>query len=361
MRRSISTTLKDVAKEAGVTVMAASVVLNGAVSSARVSPATRERILEAAERLAYRRNRAALGLSRRRMNTLGLVSTNTGPTLNLYYMEVLAGILSAAAQHGQSTSILTIQNWQMDEKRILDFCDGRIDGLLLVGAELSLQFANTLAQRVPVVAFNDKTENPDIPWVDVDNFGGTYMATRHLVEQGHRRLAHLAGPAHTKSGAERIAGFRRALEEASIPAADGLVLPGLFVYDSGFSRTEALAFQLGREGMPTGIVCGNDACAFGCIDALNAHGIAIPGDVSVTGFDDSVLAGFSRPALTTIRQPFQEMCQKAVELLLAEIGGDHGEVAIDPTESTAARTATLQHPFPGHIVTRDSTGPAPLQ
>jgi LacI family transcriptional regulator len=359
MRRSISTTLKDVAKEAGVTVMAASVVLNGAVSSARVSAATRARILEAAERLAYRRNRAALGLSRRRMNTLGVVSTNAGPTLNLYYMEVLAGILTAAAHRGQSTSILTIQNWRADEQRILDFCDGRIDGLLVVGAELSLEFAHMLARQVPVVAFNDKTENPEIPWVDVDNFGGTYMVTRHLVEQGHRRLAHLAGPAHTKAGAERIAGFRSALGGASIPVDDALIVPGLFIYDSGFGRTAALVRELGRERMPTGIVCANDACAFGCIAALNEHGIAVPRDVSVTGFDDSVLAGFSRPTLTTIRQPFQEMCRQAVELLLAEIADDHGEAARGVQDAIDSPPKPRPHSFSGQLVVRDSTGPAP--
>src|SRR5258708_132672 len=114
MRRSNTATLKDVANEAGGTGMAASVVLNGATSAARVSPATRERILEAATRLRYRRNVAALGLSRRRMNTIGVVSTIMGRTVNLYYMEVLTGLLASSGEYGQSVSILTVRDWKVD-------------------------------------------------------------------------------------------------------------------------------------------------------------------------------------------------------------------------------------------------------
>lgn len=302
--------------------MAASVVLNGATSSARVSQTTRERILEAAARLRYRRNVAALGLSRRRMNTLGVVSTIVGRTVNLYYMEVLTGLLASAAEHGQSVSILTVRDWAADETRILEFCDGRIDGLILIGPELSPAFARLLVQYAPLVSLHGTMSVPLMPTIDIDNEGGSYLATRHLIELGHRRLVHLAGPPHTESGRLRLNGFRRALVGASLPISTDISRSGTFVYESGYNRTAAmLDFPAGRE-MPTGFVCANDASAFGCIDALRERGLSIPDDVSVVGFDDTMLARMMRPTLTTIHQPFGEMCQRAVQVLLEQIHAD---------------------------------------
>jgi len=355
MRRSNSTTLKDVAREAGVTVMAASVVLNGAVSSARVGPATRARILEAAARLRYRRNVAALGLSRRRMNTIGVVSTIVSRTVNLYYVEVLTGILATAAEHGQSTSILTIGSWTKDESRIIEFCDGRIDGLILIGPEVTPAFADLLVQHAPVVALHGSGSR-SIPTIDVDNAGGARLATQYLLDLGHTQLLHLAGRPTAKAGIERIAGFRGALEDRSVEFRNEMLLPGDFVSESGYSRTLALADRVGKGRMPTGIVCANDAIAFGCMDALRERRISVPGDVSVVGFDDTLLARIVRPALTTIHQPFADISRRAVETLLAQIEMDQLAGPL-PAGSDFAVENFPEETVAVNLIIGESTGP----
>src|SRR5579875_3451633 len=126
MRRGNAATLQDVAREAGVAAMTVSVVMNGARSATRVSDATRARIQEAAARLRYRPNAVARGLSRRRMDTIGVVTKMDLKEINLYFLEVLNGILEVAAQHGQNTTVFSVTDWQGDEKRLLQFCDSRV-------------------------------------------------------------------------------------------------------------------------------------------------------------------------------------------------------------------------------------------
>jgi LacI family transcriptional regulator len=354
MRRSNATTLKDVAADAGVTVMAASVVLNGATSSARVSEATRARIVEAAERLRYRRNAVAWGLSQKRMNTIGVATTITSRTVNLYYVEVLTGILSMAAERGQNTTIFAIRNWQEDEQRLIDLCDGKIDGMILIGPQLSPNVEAALIQHTPLVALHGNGHANRIPNLTVDDVAGSYTITRHLLDLGHRRFAHLAGRLESSAGGQRYRGFRRAVEEAGLSIDDQIVLSGEFLSESGYERTIGLLDDCDAAQLPTAIVCGNDAIAFGCVEALSLRGLRVPDDISVVGFDDTLIARVTRPTLTTVHQPLREMSWRAVDMLLSHIESDRESMKADSKDSHEVH-AFEEEIFPTSLVIGESS------
>lgn len=319
MRRSSRATLQDVAREAGVSAMTVSVVLNGARSATRVSDATRARILAAAELLRYTPNAAARGLQRRRMDTLGVVAVIDGGELNLYFLEVLNGILEAAVKHGQNATVFSLPHWEDGEERILEFADGRVDGLLFIGPIFSASFAETLHARIPYVTIHGDGVPLQMYNLTVNDEGGAYRITRYLIEQGHRRILHLTGSLELSGARYRLAGYRRALEESEIPYDESLVLYGGFWTGSGWERMNRFLRLHKGEPLPTAAFCASDAIASGCMEALTAHGLRVPEDLSIVGFDDTLNARMTAPPLTTMRQPFRQMGQRAVEMLLSQI------------------------------------------
>lgn len=351
MRRSNAPTLQDVAREAGVSAMTVSVVLNGARSATRVSDATRLRIEEAAARLSYRPNAAARGMKRRRMDTIGVVAVVNG-----YLLDVLGGVLEAASGRGQNTTVFSVTDWRKDERRILGFCDGRVDGMVLVGPRLDPAFAESLGQHAPFVAIHPAEPVPGVWRVDVDNEGGSCSVVRHLIGLGHRRILHLAGPLDLSGARERLQGYRRALAEAGIPYDERLIAEAFFTSHGGQRCVSRLLDSVPGPPPFTAVFCANDASAVGCLEALAERGVRVPEDVSVAGFDDAFMARMTIPQLTTARQPFDQLGRRAVELLLAQI-----ESGISPApdaggeEGDAPRTEILDV----ELVMRSSVGPPP--
>jgi LacI family transcriptional regulator len=297
--------------------MAASAVLNGARTSSRISAATRTRILAAAARLCYRPNAAARALARRRINTLGVAGVVESGELNQYFPEILHGILSAAAEHGQTVTVFTVNEWERDAARLAAYCDGRIDGLILVSPVLSMAAARTLPDHAPFVSINADCRLPGVVNIEPDDERGALELVRHLISRGHRRILHLSGPPGLQATKRRLRGYRRALAEARIPFAPEWVTEGGFTLDQGRSATRAwLAHALGHS-LPDAIFCVNDSCAVGCLEALAEAGLRVPSDVSVAGFDDTLVARTTVPQLTTVHQPLREMGRRAVAALLA--------------------------------------------
>ena len=319
MKLKNATTLQDIAREAGVSAMTVSVVLNGANSSTRVSQTTRTRVEKVAESLHYRPNGVARGLSRRRMDTLGVAAETDGNSVNLHFLEILNGILAACAVHGQNTTIFPVTNWQHDEKKLLQFCDGRVDGMLCISPMFSRSFAETLQNHTPFVTLHSDAALSLIPNLDVDNEGGAFAIVEYLIGQGHRRILHFAANPARSGGMLRLRGYRRALEAAGIVYDTSLVHVGEYTIDSGRLRMTTLLDRLGRDPLPTAIFCANDAIAYGCMIVLAERGIRVPEQISVVGFDDSLLALMTVPPLTTVRQPLRRMGGRAVEVLLQQI------------------------------------------
>jgi len=317
-RRTGATTLQDVAKEAGVSAMTVSVVMNGARSATRVSDTTRERIQEVALRLRYRPNAVAQGLSRRCLDTIGVVAEIDGEDLNLYFLEVLNGILESARHHGQNTTVLSVASWEQEEQRIVKFCDGRVDGIIFIGPILSPQFAKTVSHHVPFVAIHSNSPLEEAQNLESDDEGGAYQIVKYLIDQGHRHIAHFRGNDGFRGAHLRQLGYRRALEEAGIPYSDDLVMGGQFVAESGRERARRLVATKGNS-LPTAVFCANDTIAYGCMEVLSESGLSVPQDISVVGFDDTLLARMTTPPLTTIRQPVRRMGQRAVDLLMPKI------------------------------------------
>jgi LacI family transcriptional regulator len=330
-----------------------SVVLKGARSATRVSDATRTGFMEAAARLRYRPNGAARGLQRRRMDTLGLVAVVDGGELNLYFLEVLNGILEAAAKRGQNTTVFSLPHWHDSEERILEFADGRVDGLLFIGPILPPGFAQTLHVRLPFVAIHGDGIPPEMYNLNVDDEDGAYTITRYLIEQGHRRIAHLTGSLNMTGGQGRVKGYRRALTEAGIAVEESLILPGAFWGGSGRERTEALLKESHSVPLPTAIFCASDAIASGCMETLSANGLRVPDDISVVGFDDTLNARMTSPPLTTVRQPFRDMGHHAVELLLSQL------TALPEGDLPGKRLHSKV--FNVELVIRGSVGPPPAK
>jgi LacI family transcriptional regulator len=327
-------TLSDVGREAGVSAMAASAVLNGARTSSRISPETRARILDAAARLNYRPNAAARALVRRRMSTIGVVTVVESGDLNHYFLEVFNGLLAAAARHGQNTTVFTLHDWERDARRIGGFCDGRIDGLVMIAPLLDADAAAALPTHTPMVTIHANHPLEGIVDLESDEEGGSYALVSRLIEMGHRRILHLSGPVGQRGAQLRVAGYRRALEQAGLAYDPALVQVAGFATPEGREATRRWLLSTPAEARATAIFCANDGVAYGCMEALAAAGLRVPHDVSVAGFDDTLLARACAPQLSSVRQPLRQMGERAVEILLDLTRGAPAPRVVDlfPTE-----------------------------
>ncbi len=343
--------------------MVASVVLNGATSSStRVSETTRLRVLETAARIQYRRNAVASGLLNRRMHTIGVAMVMEKNEVNLYFLEMLNGLLDHAREWGQNTTILSLSSWEEDD-RILQFCDGRVDGVVFIAPNnLHPELVDSIQKYNPAIMVHGSIEAPRLVNIDIDNEQGGYLITRHLIELGHRRVACFPGGEHLLGARQRTIGYRKALEEAGLEYTDELVLPGQFNVSTGRVRVLELLSCFGRGSLPTAIVCGNDNIAYGCMEALAEQELSVPQEISVTGFDDTLLARVASPRLTTIRQPFYRMGMRAVDLLLSQIENSPLPAKEDDTwiiSNSSPENNTTSHTemFPVELVVRDSSAP----
>lgn len=335
-------TLADVGRAAGVSAMAASAVLNGAKTSSRISDETRQRILEAAEQLRYRPNATARGLAERRMNTLGLATTLSGNELNQYFLEVFNGVIEAAAAAGQNTTVFAFDTWPEVSRRMASICDGRIDGLILLAPLLGPDDAQALPEHTPVVSVHANHALPGVPNIESDEERGAFEMVRQMLALGHRRILHLAGPADSIGANRRVAGWRRAHAEAGVPLNEDLLVRGGFSAEAS-RRQLADWFDAHRgDEVPHAIFAVSDAVALGCFEVLGARGLQVPRDLSVVGFDDTLLARSAR--LATVHQPLREMGHLAVRLLLAAVDAKLGLAPPQPIASQVLPTETVLQP-----------------
>lgn len=336
-------TLADVGREAGVSAMAVSAVLNGAKTSSRIAPETRARILKAATKLQYRPNAAARALAQRRMHTLGVaaVISETGE-LDHYFLEVFNGVIEAAAHHNQNTTVFTLHDWERDAARVPTFCDGRVDGLILVAPINCGELAKLLPTHTPFVALHANTTLPGVLNLESDEETGAYEMVKHLIALGHRRILHLAGPQSLIGPQRRLAGYKRALTEAKLPLDDTYVVECAFNTISGRTRMREWLDKHSGKSLPHAVFCASDGIAIGCLETLAAAGLRVPHDISVAGFDDSLAARMTMPQLTTVRQPLRAMGIRAVELLLERIKQRHEPVEA-PTTGNVVFPTELSH------------------
>jgi LacI family transcriptional regulator len=331
--------LKDVARLADVDPSTVSRVLRGDPSQA-VRSETRERILVAARALHYRPNALARGLRTRRTDTIGLII----PSLeNVGFSDATRGIQAAAAAEGKLVVVVeadALRGGAADgeEHYAKLITDGRLDGLILAFATLEDHFVAQLAIRdLPLVLVNRRTSGVHRSVV-VDDEAGMQLATRHLLELGHRRIALIGLDAETDTARRREAGYRQALVEAGLGFEECLVNNAAPTEEEG---RDALTALLGRAGdRPTGIVVASLRGAIGVLAGLREASLSVPEDVSVVAFNDHPLAAHLAPPLTTVRMPNFRMGQQAVRMLLmAAEGGPVTDLMIeDPPELVVRRS-----------------------
>lgn len=316
-------TLADVAREAGVSKMAASAALNGNQGSSRVSDETRERVVAAAARLRYRPNANARALTRRRTNAIGFVTTLMGRVPNPYCMEVLGGVVLGATEAEQTACVFTLDSWDEAPTRIPALCDGRVDGLIVLAPRLEDDGESWLPEHTPMVSVHASRD-----WCiggvnfESDDEAGAYAMVRDMLALGHRRILHVGGPAGYPGADHRVEGYFRAHAEAGVTPPPGHVVRTSFSTEGGGEAMQAW-LQLHRgQLLPDAVFGGNDGIAVGCMEVLQARGLNVPGDLSVVGFDYTLLARSLHMA--AVRQPLHEMGQQAVEMLMHLIEATRG-------------------------------------
>jgi LacI family transcriptional regulator len=316
-------TIRDIAELAGVSTATVSRVLN---QKPDVDADTRDRILRIVHEHQYVPSITASSLAGGRSRLLGvLVPTLTWPLMP----HVMQGIAEVIEQTTYELVLYSISH-RTDRSALIDrilaarLIDGLIaaypDGIAPVETagdavrDASRHLAELYQQGFPVVILDDQSLPGSMPWVGPDNRVGAYEAVRHLVRLGHRHIAHVRGPLNYQCSHDRYAGYRQALEEAHIAIDPALVFQGDFCPSGGEAATRHL---LDLADPPTAIFAANDQMAYGVLAVAKERGLRLPGDLAVIGFDDTELAVHSSPALTTVRQPFEEMGKRAAELLLA--------------------------------------------
>lgn len=304
--------MRDVAEIAGVSTATVSRTLT---NPDVVSKETREAIEAAIRQTGYTVNFAARNL--RRQRTGGIVALV--PSLsNPFFSKILAGI--GTVLRGEGLNLLVADTVVTPDARsgILDYANrSRCDGLILLDGDIAPSVLQHDACP-PVVQACEWVEGLDAPRIVADNAGGAREAVSHLHRLGHRRIGHLEGPPANRLTRERTRGFHSGLTEHGLPSQDDWLFRGDFTMESG--RRAADAF-IERRDRPSAVVCDNDEMALGFVAELQRHGLRVPADVSVIGFDDIEFSAHANPALTTVRQRRSDIGEGAARLMLDILAG----------------------------------------
>lgn len=334
----MAATIKDVAREARVSVASVSRALNG---TGGVTPATEQRIRDAAARLRYIPHGAARSLITRRTHTIGALL----PDLHgEFFSELIRGIDQEARSHGLHVLVSSSHDGTEDAAAALRAMQGRVDGIVILSSprvDAAFLQAN-LPENLPAVLLNSDVKAGAAAVLNIDNFAGTYAMVRHLAGLGHRRIAFVTGPKDNFDARQREAGFGAAMAEL-VPGAPLRVVAGDFSESSGYlAGRELLAAKL----RPQAVFAANDMMAVGCLQAFKEAGIDVPGDIALAGFDDIPIARYVTPPLSTVRVRIAELGKNAMDLL-ADL--------INRPGSSAASVHTLGC----DVVVRESCGGQP--
>jgi LacI family transcriptional regulator len=333
-KSAAQTTIAAIAEEVGVSVTTVSKVLNG---HADVAPETRARVEASLRHHQYQRRH-------RRMSTgLRQVELVFHEYDSVWAMEIIRGVDSIARASKVKVGLSQLEGRHRPTQQWLDglLANPPLGVLFVLCTVTEPQREQLERQRIPfVVVDSDSATSASMPTVGANNWNGGLVATRHLIELGHRRIAVISGPEDVLCSRARVAGFRSAHEEAGLAVDADLVRYGNFYIDGGFEHATQL---LTGSDRPTAIFAGSDMQAFGVYRAAQQVGLDIPRDLSVIGYDDLPVTAWIGPSLTTVNQPLRDMARAATRMLLELAEG------IQP--------ATTRIDFVTELVVRESTAP----
>ena len=307
-------------------------------NSPLVSGETAERIHRIARELGYRTSAAARALVTQRSDTIGVVVTNI---LDPFIAGVVSGIEETADEHDLSVFLANSNAQPEREVRVAQkFEERRVDGIIVAASRVGAQYVPLLTHmQVPIVLLNNQHPSRFAHSIMIANVQASVEAMRYLIRLGHRRIAYLGDRSGYQSDEERFTGYRQALGEAGLAMEPSLIVHG----DGKPEGAEApVAELLALPQRPTALFCYNDMSALGAMRQIRSHGLRIPEDISVVGFDDLYISQYINPPLTTVRQPMRQMGRMAMETLLQLFAGveSGNEVRV-----------------PGELIVRESTAP----
>ncbi|MEU1970851.1 LacI family DNA-binding transcriptional regulator [Microbacterium sp. NPDC019599] len=308
----------DVAREAGVGLVTVSRVLN---EPGVVRPETQQRVNDAIARLGYRRNDVARALKSGRSTTIGVVIAGS----ELFELpRILRGVESAAQEAGYWVNMASWQEGSSEQlvNAVERLANQAVEGVAIIADRpVAAAALEQMVSRIPItVVMSGELGNPSIGSVELDQELGARLATEHLLELGHRRIVHFTGRLSAYDARARLAGWQKTMRAAGIE--DARHAEGDFLAASGFRLAQEI---LDADQRPTAIFTGNDQMAMGVLSALAQRGVAVPGEMSVVGFDDIAGSEYLVPSLTTIRQDFVALGRTSVEMLLGMLGGASAE------------------------------------
>jgi LacI family transcriptional regulator len=312
----VNVTIYDVAREANVSMATVSRVVNG---NPNVKPSTRKKVLEAIERLGYRPNAVARGLASKKTTTVGVIIPDIS---SIFFAELARGIEDIATMYKYNIILSNSDQNKDKELHLLNTMLGKqVDGILFMGGYISEEHvAEFKKSPVPIVLAATIEENSIIPSVNIDYEQAAYDAVAFLIEKGHKRIAYVTGPADDPINNKKLAGYRRALEEHGLTYDENLIIEGDYSYDSGIEAYEKIT-ELDEQ--PTAVFVGTDEMALGVIHSAQDHGVNIPEQLEVVGFDNTRLATMVRPRLTTVVQPMYDIGAVAMRLLTKYMNKEH--------------------------------------
>lgn len=310
----LASTIYDVAEHAGVSITTVSRVLN---NNPNVKDSTRQKVLTAIEELNFKKNFLAAALMTKQTSTFGLIIPDIK---NLFYADLTRAIEDAANQHGLNVILCNTDNDLSKEAMYIDFLIQKgIDGIIFSTPEVKDSNIKEVVENypdLPVIVIGSRVHNVSVNEVLADNVLGAYLATQHLLEAGHRKIAYLSGGKNSFSGNERRKGYEKALSEYGVEVNPEWISIGEFKSHSGYERAKWI---LSQENPPTAIFAGNDLIAVGVYQVARELSLRIPEDLSVIGFDDTEYAEILYPTLTTVHIPTEEIGSRAMQIAILEL------------------------------------------
>lgn len=340
VKDSKTVTMADVARSAGVSSTTVSLVINQA-ANANIPEATRSRVMAVVKELGYRPNAAARGIRTNKTQTIGVISE--GIVTGNYAGDVIRGAQDIAWERGQTLIIFNTEGKvARTEAAVEILLSRRVEGILFATDYHRAVDLPTNIYEVPTVLANCFVRDYSLPSVVPDETNGGYTATKALLERGHHRIAFLSLEAHIPAGIGRLAGYKAALAEYTIPFDPDLYIPENDLATGGYS-SGLKVMQLPNP--PTALFCGTDRTAMGAYDAMRDLGLNIPNDISIVSYDNfELIAHYLRPGLTSVELPHYVMGSWAIHYLQDVI---EGKETIHPTRP-------IQHLIAGRLVERQS-------
>ena len=333
---NLQVTIRDVAEAAGFSVNTVSRALN---DKPDVSEKTKRTILGVATQMGYRPNKRARSL---RLNKTQMIGVIVADIANPYFGAIVKGIEGEARKYDYSVILQnTDENYSQETKAIRVVLEEQVDGIILSPTQKEKETVKYLVKLgVPLVLISRFFSDLPTNYVVSDDVQGGYLATEHLIQAGHKKIAMINGPLHISSAVERFEGYRKALNQYRIKLDSSLIMQGAVTMQDGYNAAKSL---LKLDSRPSAIFAFSDFVAFGVMRAIREDNLKIPEDVAIIGYDDNQFAACAEVPLTTIHVPKDKIGINAVRALKEQFDDDHSMMQLKIPVSLVVRSSTCKH------------------